>query len=342
MSSAGHGDDGMAPPERFEWFRDAVSDHVMPVSLSTDHVQDFHAEVSALDLGPVQLSAITYSPVLSRRTPAHVRQGDPEQYQLALVTGGAFRIAQRDNHAVVSGDLILTDTSQPSEGWSGDERATALILQIPRAVLPLRHDQVDRMVARRIPADRGTGAILGAFLGSVHAQGPDCEPAELAGLGSVALDLATACLARQLGSPDTAPAEARAQEMYRRVTGFIDNNLGDPDLTPRAVAERHNISLRTLHSLFRDRPLSVAARIRQGRLERAYADLGRREFAGEPVQTIAARWGFSSATSFSRAFREHYGTTPTERRAAGACPSGIARDVEKSRTPRTATPGSTP
>lgn len=155
-------------------------------------------------------------------------------------------------------------------------------------------------------------------------------------MGSVALDLATACLAQQLGNPDEAPAEARAQEMLQRITRFIDNNLGDPDLTPQAVADRHDISLRTLYDLFRGQSASVAARIRQARLERAHADLARQELSGLPVQTIAVRWGFASATAFSRAFRDAYGTTPTEHRAT----SLAARSVEKARTP--CTPPCTP
>ncbi|MBT2453106.1 helix-turn-helix domain-containing protein [Streptomyces sp. ISL-43] len=325
----------MASAERFEWFCDEVSSHVMPVSLSTSHPSDFHADVADLELGSVRLSALTFSPVLSRRTPAHVRRGDPEQFQLALVTRGAFRVAQRSHESLVAGDMVLTDTSRPSEGASIDGQSTVAILQVPRSILPLRHDKVEGLLGQRIRGDRGTGAILGGFLSTLVAQGPSCQPTELVSVGSVALELATACLAQQLGTPDAAPAEVRAQEMLQRVTRFIENNLGNPDLTPQAIADRHNISLRSLYSLFSDQPVSVAAYIRQGRLERARAELGRPESGGHPVQTIAVRWGFSSATAFSRMFRDVYGMTPSEYRAAvPRCE--VARSVEESCTPRTA------
>ncbi|MEU9304859.1 helix-turn-helix domain-containing protein [Streptomyces sp. NPDC048269] len=293
-----------------------MSNHVMPVSLSTRHPADFRAHIADLDLGAVRLSALTCSPVLSRRTSAHVRRGDPEQLQLALVTRGTFQIAQRGHQSVVAGDLVLTDTSRPSEGASIDEQSTVGILQVPRSILPLRHDKVDGILGQRIRGDRGTGAILGGFMSTLLAQGPSCRPSELVNMGSVALDLATACLAQQLGTPDAAPPEARAQEMFQRVTRFIEYNLGDPDLTPQAIADHHNISLRSLYSLFSGHPVSVAAHIRQRRLDRARAELGRPESGGHPVQTIAARWGFSSAPAFSRTFRDVYGMTPSEYRAA--------------------------
>lgn len=328
MRSADPETDGTPSADMFEWFCDAVSNHVMPVSLSASHPSGFHADMADLELGSVRLSALTFSPVVSRRTSAHVRKGDPEQFQLALVTRGAFRITQRGHESVAAGDLVLTDTSRPSEGASVEEQSTVGILQVPRSILPLRHDKMEGLLGQRIRGDRGTGAILGGFLSTLLAKGPSCQPSELASMGSIALDLATACLAQQLGTPDAAPAEARAQEMFQRATRFIENNLGDPDLTPQAVADRCNISLRSLYSLFTDHPVGVAAYIRQGRLERARADLGRPESSSHPIQTIAARWGFSSGTVFSRSFRGAYGMTPSEYRAATPC-GEVAPEIER-------------
>ncbi|WTA95156.1 helix-turn-helix domain-containing protein [Streptomyces avidinii] len=303
--------------DRFDWFCETVSSDLMPVTLSTRHTADFHARITDLDLGAVRLSTFAFSPVLSRRTPAHIRRGDPEQFQLALVTRGAFRISQRGSESVVAGGLVLTDTSRPmeNEGACADGRVEAVVLQIPRTALPLRPDRVDRLLARGIGVDGGSAAVLAGFLQSLAGHGPGCRDQELRAMGSVALDLATTCLAQQLGDPGEAPAEARAQETLRRIIRFIENNLGDPDLTPRMIADRHGISLRCLYDLFRDQPVSVAARIRRSRLARARAELARPDLSAHHVQTIASRWGFPTATAFSRAFRDAYGTTPTDHRA---------------------------
>ncbi|MFJ7271400.1 helix-turn-helix domain-containing protein [Streptomyces sp. NPDC099050] len=306
----------VAREDRFDWFCETVSSDVMPVTLSTRHTADFRAKITDLDLGVVRLSSVACSPVLSRRTPAHVRRGDPEHLQLALISQGAFRISQRGSESVVAGGLVLTDTSRPSEGVSAGGQGEAIVLQMPRPAVALRADRVDRLLARSLAADRGSGAILADFLRTLLTHGPRCRPEELRGMGAIALDLATACLARQLGDLGEAPAEARAQETLQRIHRFIDNNLGDPRLTPQMIADRHSMSLRGLYALFADQPRSVAARIRESRLERAHADLTRGGTRGRPVQAIAARWGFSSATAFSRAFREAYGITPTEHRAA--------------------------
>ncbi|WP_328953008.1 helix-turn-helix domain-containing protein [Kitasatospora purpeofusca] len=314
--------------DRFEWFREAVSSEVMPLSLSTDHTADFHADITGLELGPVRMTAFAYSPMVARRSAAHVRQGDPEDYQLTLVSGGSFRLSHMGRDELIAGDLVLADTSRPmaTECVRADGPVRALVLQVPRSAVPLRPERVDRLLARRIPARRGSGAILSGFLNTLVGQAPHCAEDELAGFGPVLLDLVGACLAHQLGALAEAPAEARARLTLERVLAFVEHNLGDPDLTPRLIAERHHLSLRALYALFEDRPESVAATVRRRRLERSRADLARRDPGGRSVRAVAARWGFSSHAAFSRAFRERYGLTPSEHRAVAVAEAGVGAE----------------
>jgi AraC-like DNA-binding protein len=311
----------------------------MPVAINTDRAADFHADLGAIELGALTVSTLEFSPVWSRRTPAHIRRGDPEQYQLALIQGNAMKACQlgRDSGLVVDG-FIVTNTSAPLECDTdrdgGPIRAT--VLQIPRSELPLRAGRADHLVARRLPRT-GLGAVMADFLTSLRANGPDCRSEELSALGRAALDIATAYLAEQLGTIEATAPEIRTRALLERAKVFIERNLGDPDLTPRAVADHHNISLRGLYALFGDEPEGVAALIRTRRLERCRADLARPELCALAVQTIAARWGFSNATVFGRAFRQAYGLTPGEYRRH-ALGSGSARGVEGSCTLRRPSP----
>jgi hypothetical protein len=153
----------------FEWFDETISHALMPVTLDTRHTGEFRARTTEVGLGVVWLSACSYSPMLVRRTLAHVRRGDPEQFLLALVTRGAIRSSQRDGESVVAGALVMTDTSRPmeSEVVCADGEVEAVALQIPRANLLLGSDRVDRLLAREIRAREGSAAILAGFLGPV-------------------------------------------------------------------------------------------------------------------------------------------------------------------------------
>jgi AraC-like DNA-binding protein len=111
-----------------------------------------------------------------------------------------------------------------------------------------------------------------------------------------------------------------------RIQAYIEERLGDPDLSPRSIAAAHHVSLRALHKLFEGSHTTVADRVRQRRLERARRDLLDPALRHEPVGAIATRWGFSSPTQFSRAFRTAHGVPPGEFRAhwLGPAPGGDA------------------
>ncbi|MER8233790.1 helix-turn-helix domain-containing protein [Streptomyces sp. NPDC101490] len=321
--------------ERFEWFADMISREVMPTALTSERPDEFTADVALLDLGGVQLSKVAYSPLRSRRTPALIRRGDPEQYQLGLVTRGAMTLDQNDSHcAAEAGDLVFWDTSRPSDARyvSEGDPGQLVILQLPRDALPLRAGRLDGMLAHRMSGRSGVGAVLVDFLRSLVTHGGGCAPEELARLGATAIDLAAACLAGNADAEDRLPAEVRSRALLRRVHLFIEYNLGDPELTPAVVAAHHNLSVRSLHQLFKGEGETVQARIRRRRLERCRDDLASPGLLAHPVQAIAARRGFSGPAVFSRAFREAYGVSPTEFRAlrikearAPRTPGGAAR-----------------
>jgi AraC family transcriptional regulator, positive regulator of tynA and feaB len=98
--------------------------------------------------------------------------------------------------------------------------------------------------------------------------------------------------------------------LLREARRYIAEHLSDPDLGPASIARAHAVSVRTLHEVFEAAGESVSALIRRQRLRRAYADLSRS--ADDQVITIALRWGFQSASHFSRAFRHEFGVSPRD------------------------------
>jgi AraC-like DNA-binding protein len=80
------------------------------------------------------------------------------------------------------------------------------------------------------------------------------------------------------------------------------------------IAAAHHISLSYLHRIFQQRSQgeTVAAWIRNRRLEGARRDLADPSLHGTPIHAIAARWGFPRASDFTRAFRAIHGQSPRE------------------------------
>lgn len=87
----------------------------------------------------------------------------------------------------------------------------------------------------------------------------------------------------------------------------------DAPLTVAAIARRSGVTTRTLENLFTkaigETPGAYSLRLRLNAARRLVRD------SRTPLADIAARTGFSSAASFSRAFRKAFGTSPSGLRA---------------------------
>jgi transcriptional regulator GlxA family with amidase domain len=83
----------------------------------------------------------------------------------------------------------------------------------------------------------------------------------------------------------------------------------DAPLTIAAIARRSGVTTRTLETLFQkaigESPGAYFLRLRLSAARRLVRD------SRIPLADIAARTGFSSAASFSRAFRKAFGTAPS-------------------------------
>jgi AraC-like DNA-binding protein len=96
--------------------------------------------------------------------------------------------------------------------------------------------------------------------------------------------------------------------------GYIEDNLGDPDLKLASIAAAHFISPRYLQALFQRSGLTVSSWVRERRLERCHRDLVDPSLASESVAELAAKWGFLEPTHFSRAYKKQFGVSPREAR----------------------------
>jgi AraC-like DNA-binding protein len=192
---------------------------------------------------------------------------------------------------------------------------------MPRQLLPLSAKGMDSLVAQPFSGRDGIGRLLTRFLVDLITEGAHAQrPADAVRLGTTLLHLVTAMLAHQLeastvpqvSAPLTEPAQST---LLTDIQFFILENLKDPALTPDAIAAAHHISASHLYRLFRSHGRTVAAWVRQQRLEYCRRDLADPAHDSTPIHAIATQWGFNHPADFSRAFRTAYQVTPSEYRS---------------------------
>ncbi|WP_046084998.1 helix-turn-helix domain-containing protein [Streptomyces antioxidans] len=314
--------DDIPPAERFAAWRALSELTPIPMELHSDHEHDFRATVrGGMDIGEVMLTHTSVPSLRNERTAAHIRRSDPELYHLRLTLHGESDVCHGDAETTVGArQFMLTSTSAPYLAVCERGRVDGMTVTLHPSLLPFPPADLQRLLGQRLSGRSGIGAMLADFLTRLATESDAYGPADAPRLGTVALDLLNALLAHELDAGAGAEAraenrltpESRRRTLRLRIQEFARQNLDRPGLTPASIAAAHHISLRYLYRLFEEQGHTVSAWIRAQRLERCRRDLADPALGDTPIHVIAARWGFSHAADFSRAFRGAYGVPPRD------------------------------
>jgi AraC-like DNA-binding protein len=238
-------------------------------------------------------------------------QRDADVFAAMLVETGRATVGyENQTFPLGAGDALFWDGGVPL-AFDVAEPVRRRVILFPRASVIQLCPEYGALLGRPI-TDRGE--LVGTLFEVVH-----LLRVRVPGLGLRIRQTAADLLLQLVGGLDPATDRLRDSAQVRmldRILRYIDANLGDPALSPAGIATAHAISERSLYSLFRAVGVPVGAHIRDQRLHRGYRDVV--EDTGEPLARIADRWGFASASHFSRLFRDRYGLPPSRLRATGA------------------------
>ncbi|NES30340.1 helix-turn-helix domain-containing protein [Micromonospora terminaliae] len=306
--------------DRFGLWLDMLASTPGLMRVRTEHADNFVARSEFLDLGPMQLVRHRYPPLDAVRTRKLIQRSDADYYVLALTLAGTGITDQEGQRGICRpGDFTFYDCARPQEishhGVDEDQPVSSIVAFIPYESLPLSSRRLAPLFAGRMSGDEGIGALLADYLIRLTGHPEQYHAADAERLGGVGLDLVSTLLGRHLVSEDAVPTEVRRRALLAQVRSHVRQHLGDPALTPQSIADAHHVSVRSLHRLFEDEETTVAAYIRDERLERCRRDLADAALADRPIQLVAGRWGFRDKAHFSRAFRTAYGETPQAYRA---------------------------
>ncbi|MEU8360771.1 helix-turn-helix domain-containing protein [Nonomuraea sp. NPDC048882] len=306
---------------RHDAWRSVVCDTLGPLDLRIDAEAPLRGEIGFGRLGAVGVGRIhTSTPHSVHRTPSLIRRDNPDHYRVVLALDGSPRLEQDGRRTVLQrGEFAIYDFTRPYElGYDSEVRLA--VFSFPRDRLALPIDAVAELAALPIGAETGAAALAVPLLRRVALDHETYRDASAARLSTVVTDVVAAAVAERLDQERARPVELpddfRQRTLLLRVRAFIEQRLGESDLDPAVIAAAHHISVRYLHRLFESEDTTVAAWIRQRRLERCRADL----MAGgaQSVSAVGARWGLPDSAHFSRLFRRAYGMPPAEFRRAHA------------------------
>ncbi|KJK59111.1 helix-turn-helix domain-containing protein [Saccharothrix sp. ST-888] len=297
--------------ERAEYWHEAVSHTFIPLDVSLLEAAPAAATITSRQVGALQVSRVQAGPQRVVRSAELIARGGEDHLTLALQHRGTARLEQ-DGHQVLlrPGSFAISDAGRPfAKELAEPFEFTAF--HWPRAAVGVRDEDLRLLTATAFGTGGGTAALAAAYLERLARSADSLEPAVAGRLATTALDL-LAVLAHELRGRSVPDAPEAAGATLARVKDHILRHLGDPGLSPERIAAAHHLSVRYLHKLFHFEGVTVARWIQRQRLDMARRDLARPTAGHLTVAAVAGRWGFVSASHFSRAFRSAYGVSPSE------------------------------
>jgi AraC-like DNA-binding protein len=308
--------------QRREDSRQHYSDHMSGSwkAWLVDEAEDPVIESTVWNLGDMVVTVNDFPArrVARPRVLAHADQLDHYYVHLPLAMGGmTVAIDERDDEMLVpAGSPVMMDLSRPFDTLQGAGRSMQAF--IPREALDELMPAPRDMHANRL--EGAAAGILADLLQSLMRRLPSMSRAEASDVAKSTMHLVAASLAPSPAMYERA-RPAVESSLLRQACRYIDMHLDEEDLRIDAIGTAVNVSRATLYRLFEPYG-GVAHHVKERRLVRSHAaicDGGRRR----SLALIAEAHGFKSAAQFSRAFKEHFGYTPSEapslaRNAAGS------------------------
>lgn len=291
---------------------------------STLRTEGLHIAVLDLDLDGTTTAEL----------PGEGRPG-AEAYRLTARAGGAYLfVGVRGTGVPLAGwvpdvsldpgDICFYDANHPPL-LDFPERCRLKVFLVTREELGLEDSDIRRVAAAPVARTSRLGTLLSPFLSELADTAVSAEPLFGELLARNAVNLLATVATEQLGRTATGTPGGRSPLMAR-ILRFIDEHLADGDLSPETIAGAHHISVRYLHRLFQDEGTTVGRWIQRRRLEECRRDLVLGIRNRRTIASVAGRWGFLSATHFSRVFRAAYGMSPSEWRDTAGRHTADGRD----------------
>ncbi|MFE9921639.1 helix-turn-helix domain-containing protein [Streptomyces sp. NPDC005774] len=296
----------LAPDDRAAAWERTLSQVFVGLEVAVERGRPWTGELTAERLGALQIATEEFGPGTILRSARSVAADHSTHILVRLQLDGSALLFQ-DGRTVElrPGRLAFHDARRPYRIVL-PQRQRARILMMPRALLRLEEGQLSALTATVVDeAGEGAAALLLPLLCGLVDEVISAHATRRDELARIAVEI-LATLAMEAVSRRPAPA------LWERITASVQARLQDPGLTPQDIADQHGISLRYLHRLFQMQGTTVNTWVRTRRLEAAREELSQDGATHRSIGAVAARWGFTNPSHFSRTFRETYGVSPVQ------------------------------
>lgn len=298
--------------DRSDAWSEALNTSFLRWSLSERVSEQFDASVRQRSFSDFRISRCRCGPTTGARTRSEVSETDQDLMAILLIqSGDEYVEIDGKGFDLTPGSILLWDSERPMK-FHVRSPLDKLTLFAPadavQSVLPFAKDNVGTLLNGRT----GPGALFAQHLRTLESVGWTLSEEQLNRTMRGTLELLSqAFAAERSGEGET----TYKRLLLERVRAFALSRLGDPNLTPRTIADHFQFSTRYLHMLFKMTDDTVSSWLKRERLRRCFDMLHDPSEQHRSITEIAMKWGFQDMSHFSKAFRSEFDTSPREHRA---------------------------
>jgi AraC-like DNA-binding protein len=277
--------------------------------------QPFHAEVSFNLLPNVSIASGSRSPAHYRAT-SELAGRAKDMIVLSVLRSGAASATQFGNELIdgVGSASVLTPTDPSTSTML--TRGSFITLALSRPMIAALAPDYAQAFGRPIPSGSAALSLLVRYLDVVRAGDELTNPAIGQSVSDHIIDLAALALGTRGDYAELARQRGAKAARLAAIRSDILRGLGRSDLSTELIAARHGISPRYVRKLFEEDGSSFSTFVLGERVARAHRMLIDRRYAHLNIAQIAHESGFGDVSYFNRAFRRHFGATPSDFREA--------------------------
>ncbi|AWB82888.1 AraC family transcriptional regulator [Corynebacterium yudongzhengii] len=299
---------------RIELWENHNSEALLPLDIRTLDDAPMTAAQANLVLPSMRVASVKGTSQIVERSEAFIRDNPTGVVAIFFaLEGEAFFVHSDGMLSLRPGQAVVYHGDRPfTRGFPTGLRE--LVLTIPESsFVELFGNLVDKLPfvfsfgRDASPSTQSLTALLAEAIGSAG-EHPRRPLAEAGALQDRLLELTHHALTGSTAGAKTLVALGK---------DLIGLRYNDPKLSVEEIAAGVGISARQLSRAFAEAGLTVAGYLRWRRISVAQMMLRDPHRAGLSIAEIGARCGFSSASSFARAFRAQVGCTPRNWRKMG-------------------------
>jgi AraC-like DNA-binding protein len=307
--------DDLPERDRVEFTREVYGRTIIKHEIEPIPGGPFYLRGALLRLPELGIASLVCSGVHTNRTAAQIENDD---LVLCVNLAGGRVLRQLGREAVIGKGEAVLSTSADVGTCDLSANCRWISVRIPFSALAPMVTDLHSAFIRPIPAGTEPLALLASYIETLRQMDELATPEFQRLIVTHVNELVALTIGAKADAAEFARGHGLRAARLVKVLQVIEAGILDPGLSAVAVAAQVGVTPRYVHILLEETGRTFSRHVLEKRLGRAMELLRDPRLSSRRISAIAVDVGFADLSHFNRAFRRHFGDTPSGARASSA------------------------